>query len=64
MRNSGEVTPIAMVDAAVEAVADETAAGANGIEVETTEVADEGTPAIEEDPDADATAETDAETSN
>ena len=64
MRNSGEVTPIAMVDAAVEAVADETAAGANGIEVETTEVADEGAPAIEEDPDADATAETDAETSN
>ena len=77
MRDSGEVMPIAMVDAAIEAAADETAAGGNGIEVETTELADEGTPAVEEDATAadtdtgtaetdaaDATAETDAETTN
>jgi hypothetical protein len=77
MRDSGEVMPIAMVDAAT----DETAAGGNGIEAETTEVADEGAPAVEEDAAvadtttdtdtgtaetdaADATAETDAETTN
>ena len=79
MRDSGEVMPIAMVDAAVEAATDETAAGGNGIEAETTEVADEGAPAVEEDAAAadtdtdtgtaetdaaDATAETDAETTN
>ena len=79
MRDSGEVMPIAMVDSAVEAAADETAAGGNGIEAETTEGADEGAPAVEEDAAAadtdtdtgtaetdaaDATAETDAETTN
>ncbi|MEC8366464.1 MAG: hypothetical protein VXZ74_03725, partial [Pseudomonadota bacterium] len=79
MRDSGEVMPIAMVDAAVEAAADETAAGGNGIEAEITEVADEGTSAFEEDAAAadtdtdtgtaetdaaDATAETNAETTN
>jgi hypothetical protein len=73
MRDSGEVMPIAMV----EAVADETVANGNGIEAETTEVADEGASAVEEDAAAadtdtgtaeadaaDATAETDAETTN
>ena len=61
MRNSGEVMPIAMIDAAanvaIDVGADDTAAGASGIETETIEIAGEaageaageGVPAIEED---------------
>ncbi|MCH1475598.1 MAG: hypothetical protein L7W94_07990 [Alphaproteobacteria bacterium] len=57
MRNSGEVMPIAMIDAAanvaIDVGADDTAAGASGIETETIEAAGEaageGAPAIEED---------------
>jgi len=78
MRDSGEVMPIAMVDAAGGAATDDTAAGATGIEAEAAEVAGEvageSMPAIETeaaadaaDPDADgagATAVTNAETSN
>ena len=74
MRDSGEVMPIAMVDAAVEAVADETTAGANGIEAEAADLAGEGASAIKTDAAADtadldadgaaATAVTNAETNN
>jgi hypothetical protein len=57
MRNSGEVMPIAMIDAAanvaIDVGADDTAAGASGIKTETIEAAGEaageGAPAIEED---------------
>ena len=76
MRDSGEVMPIAMVDAAGGAATDDTAAGATGIEAEAAEVAGEvageSMPAIETEAatdaaDADgagATAVTNAETNN
>ena len=77
MRDSGEVMPIAMVDSVVGSFADKTAAGANGIEAETTEAAYESALAGEEDASVantdtvtaeadtvDATAETNAEKTN